>query len=174
MVGAGGGSLSNTSVNAHNGRGGNVRYINDIPVIPGQSYTIVVPPGGAAGSMSAIGAPATAFGYSSEDPLGGNIQGMDAAPALNSRSVGGGNAAGTLPAYNSYGFDIKTWKQYTTRQSNWNDPTVRPGNDFGGGGGCYNAGQSYPYYQSVGGKGAVRIIWGDGRSFPSNGIGDLT
>ncbi|QTH80237.1 hypothetical protein PA10_00037 [Pseudomonas phage pPa_SNUABM_DT01] len=175
MVGAGGGARSSSSAAlCHNGRGGNVRYINDIPVTPGEKYTIVVPPGGGAGAVSGIGSPATAFGYSSEDPLGGKIQGMDAAPTyLNSPSIGGGNAGGLAPANNEYGFNIKTWTQYTVRPAGYNWPAVRTGSDFGGGGGSYNAGPGYPYNHSAGGKGAVRIIWGPNRAYPSTNIGDL-
>jgi hypothetical protein len=45
------------------------------------------------------------------------------------------------------------------------------GGGYGGGGGGANS--NNPADQGIGGSGAVRIIWGDGRAFPSTDTGDL-
>ena len=48
-----------------------------------------------------------------------------------------------------------------------------PGGGYGGGGGAGYGGSS-PYEGGAGGMGAVRIIWGSGRSFPSTDADDVT
>ena len=47
------------------------------------------------------------------------------------------------------------------------------GSDYGGGGGRGTTVSSYQTNSGAGGKGAVRIIWGNGRSFPSTNTADV-
>ena len=50
---------------------------------------------------------------------------------------------------------------------------TRPGGLYGGGGGGAGSNASWPNSLQIGGRGCVRIIWGEGRSFPSTGTGDM-
>lgn len=162
LVGAGGSG----KVSAGNtGAGGNVRYVNDVPVIPGQTYTITLPQVdyGTASARNTT----SAFGYTAASPLGGNVQGGNGTAGWSSRysDLESGGNVGFIPAGRAgQGINLKTFAPTS--------PTgtfSRHGGACGGGGGFWrdreNAGQ--------GGPAGVRIIWGENRAFPSTNIGDL-
>jgi len=80
-IGGGGGGMYYNSPSAGDtfamsgGGGGALAYLNDYPVVPGQSYTVVVGAGGSAGaypSFSTAGGESWAFGFSICMALGGN------------------------------------------------------------------------------------------------------
>lgn len=163
LVGAGGSGKASAG---NTGTGGNVRFINDLPVIPGQVYTIMLP----AVDYNNYQARNTtsAFGYTADSPLGGIVQGGNGTQGITgqySELLSGGNV-GFIPAgRNGQGINLKTFAATS--------PTgtfSRTGGQCGGGGGFWrdrdNAG--------AGGSAGVRIIWGENRAFPSTNIGDLS
>ena len=168
MVGTGGrGKYSNTSSQRALGAGGNVRYINKVPVVPGQAYAITIPnnPSGQA-SLDV-----SALGYTSSSPLTATVKGDNGSPtrSTSSSSIRGGTVGllGSGTDYTGSGIDLTTFQPV--------GPGIRtngyPGGEFGGGGGLYQA--SSGGYSGVAGGGAVRIIWGEGRAFPDQNIGDI-
>lgn len=162
LLGAGG----NSSAGAYTGAGGNLRYMNDIPVVPGQEYDILVP-----GPIARSSNPAKAFNLSTNDPITGALKGVNGRPDNAFSSGQGGNAAGG--GSNSYGFSLLTFAPVTVRPAGYNDVTNRAGSIPGGGAGSYYAGGTYPKYSASGGRGEVRIIWGPDRGFPDKKIGNL-
>lgn len=174
MMGAGGSSTHGANANASArwvGNGGNLRYKNDIPVVPGQKYTIIVP-----GPIQRYSNPAQAFGISSNDPLSDTLLGADGTTLPVTTTVGnvafGCNAGGAPAGQNGIGFNLLTFQQNTATQSGWTT-TNRIGNLHGGGAGIYNGGGKYPYFGAAGAIGSVRLIWGNDRAFPDKNIGNL-
>lgn len=172
MMGAGGSSTHNGNANVNSrwvGDGGNLRYQNDIDVVPGQKYTIVVPT-----PQQKTSKPATAFGISTADPISGNLKGADGSkyPTATPAVLLGCNAGGAVAGNNGYGFNLLTFTQVTANAPGWST-TNRVGCIPGGGAGVYNGGSSFPYFGAAGAIGAVRIIWGSGRAFPNKNIGNL-
>lgn len=156
------------------GAGGGLRYRNDIPVVPGQVYTIVVG-AGAQTAKNDNDAPCTAFGISVSSgsrgtAIAGNVFG----------GYGGEGANGSSGSFNtggSRGGNSATYTNGTT--SPGNRPTLGGGTGIniltgsvvasvGTAGGIYGGGGGNVSGSGPGGKGAVYIIWGPGRSFPNN------
>ena len=269
----GGGGSGSTDRPA--GGGGGLGWKNKIPVIPGQSYTVVVGSGGAAVSASGIGGPPGISGTSSyfisastvmggggtggglvagNAPGGtfvgdGGGNGGSGGITLGCNGSGGGGGAGGYVGNGGNGADYYCGLTpgpaagsgnggggggggvaYGDTNGNGNfpsgggggggvgilgqGPNGAPGSDglttatitgggggsngtaggngvqvtflagtSGGSGGLYGAGGgggagsgstgTYPRNSGAGGKGAVRIIWGPGRSFPSSLTEDL-
>jgi hypothetical protein len=224
-IGAGGGGWANPTV-ATGGGGGGLAYLNNISVVPGNSYTVVV--GGyviyATGQSSSFnGATIVATGgksgdidtgdggtYSGVGVLGGtggkgNVGGGGTAGysgaggagttslgGAGSNGAGGGGGGGGATASNAVGSGggggVGIFGQGangaggiagSTRDScgggggsggtNSGSVPLEPtrGGLYGGGSGSYSG-------AFVGGNdGAVRIIWGPNRAFPSTNTGDL-
>jgi hypothetical protein len=163
LVGAGGSG----NVSAGNtGNGGNVRFINNVPVIPGQDYTIILPAVDY-GNYAARNT-TSAFGFTAATPLGGDVQGGDGTNGWTSRysELESGGNVGFIPAgRNGQGIDLKTFAATS--------PTgtfSRTGGKCGGGGGFWRDRDN----TGDGGPAGVRIIWGENRAFPSTNIGDLS
>lgn len=161
LVGAGG---AGNRGRFETGSGGNVRFINDIPVVPGQTYAIVLP-GVNNGSRLAVNT-TSAFGYTAASPLGGAVMGGNGTDGLTgqySEMASGGNVGFVPSGRNSHGIDLKTFSA--------TGPTgtfYRNGGRFGGGGGLWR-----DRSDGDGGPAGVRIIWGENRAFPDLNIGDL-
>lgn len=154
IVGRGQSALSTSQ----SGKGGNFRYLNDIPVKPGDTFTVV------------IGANGSAFGkYTSELALGTfGLLGEDGMPGRSipggQTATPGGDAGGTKKGWNGYGLNLKTGAMSQGAATGF----AYNGADFGGGGGADRRWSStYP-----GGKGQVRVMWGADRAFPSTGLVD--
>lgn len=163
----------------YGGDGGGLRYKNDIAVVPGQVYTIVV----SSAAQTAIDdndVPCTAFGISVASGPRGTTIGSNG--VLGGRGGGGVNSSGS--AFNvggSYGGHSGTFTNGTAtpgnRSTGWgggNGVNIPDGTsslsvgtasaNYGGGGGNNNG-------SGPGGKGCVYIMWGPGKSFPNNIIG---
>ncbi|MNP89223.1 hypothetical protein D3C85_16270 [compost metagenome] len=173
MVGGGGRGTYLTSTRKKTGQGGNIRYFNNITVNPGQILQVVVGNKGTdynntASSFGGFVSTNSTLGVH----LGGGVylQGSDgAAPVELDHSTSnytfvGGNAG--MVGRDGKGFDLKT--------GNWVLPTItqgRSGAPAGGGGGAQRV--SSNNYLGDGASGAVRIIWGTGRAFPSTNVQDM-
>lgn len=169
MVGTGGRGKYNTSSSLRAvGAGGNVRYINKVPVVPGQAYPITIPnkPSGQA-SLDV-----SALGYTSSSPLTATVKGGNGSPSKSTSfsSIRGGTVGllGSGTDYTGSGIDLTTFQPVGPGIST----NGHPGGEFGGGGGLYHL-SSGGGYSGVAGGGAVRIIWGKNRAFPNLNIGDL-
>jgi len=162
LVGAGGcGSIRNNFT----GDGANVRYINNIPVVPGQAYQLMVPPTNW-NTKAAINT-TSAFGFTAASPLSAVVKGGDGTQGLSSnysQMDSGGNVGLVGADRNSFGIDLKTF-QLTGATGTFS----RDGGDFGGGGGIWRDKGS----SGEGGRAGIRIIWGDDRAFPSTNIMDM-
>ena len=153
-IGPGGASYQQSLAQvAIGGGGGGLCYKNDVTVVPGTTYVIR----SAGAYSSAFGLTAKAGGaagpYSGSSNNGGTASGGDA------NYTGGGGQVKSPPAsgggaarYNSNGATGGGAGTGVDGNNNGN---------YGAGGGC---GPGTPGAQ----PGAVRIIWGDGRSFPNN------
>lgn len=164
MMGSGGrGVAGSSSTTRYYGAGGNLRYINDVEVVPGQEYEIVV----ANGSTTRFSLHSQALGYSTASVLDETVKGADgqASSYTGSGSTTGGNAGGVTTSKSGYGFSLTTFLQVGR-------PTGSsfPGGIPGGGGGVNTS--ASPNY-GLGGRGEVRIIWGEDRAFPDKNIGDM-
>ena len=180
---------------ARGGAGGRLRYLSSIAVTPGSSYTVDVGYGsyfssratldagfgGNGGTNDGSGGGGGAGGYSGNGGNGGN--------AATAGSGGGGGGSNGVFGY-SYGLAVAGGGGVGLLGIGSNGgPGLNAtgggggsggsnggsiGGDYGGGGGAqayagdnYSMAGAYAYSYS-GGSGAVRIIWGPGRSFPSN------
>ena len=248
-VGGGGGSNASSPTSTYAGGGGALRYVNNIPVIPGQNITVTVGAGGIGGTLL----PATAVqngressiivsgqvvcsaaGGSGITGLGGNTgvgaggnggnglgnsgsgggggggaagysgNGGNGGLGLNSSpSAGGGGGGGGGGGANSYagggGGGVGLLGEglsgtATATNDNQNGGTggsggtaggtpsplvtlgIAPGTGglYGGGAGGTHDDINNLYRGSNGGTGAVRIIWGGGRSYPLNAANSTT
>lgn len=139
------------------GKGGNFRYINDIPVTPGQ---VILLTAGNNNQQSKFGA------YTTDDPLGGEIKGANGTAGASVPVDGisqGGNAGGTGAGRAGKGLNLVNGVITPANASASN------GANYGGGGGCYRGKFATAY---GGAPGQVRVIWGQGRAFPNTGLVD--
>jgi hypothetical protein len=238
-VGGGGGGLyynnSSSTYRFHmnGGAGGGLGWKNTIPVVPGQTYTVVV---GAAGSAGQYSTGSTAGGtsyfistatvsatggapgrYNTADIAGGTYTGDGGGIGGNSGqsgnngsgSTGGGGAGGYTGnggrggsraqtagvgaggAGGGGGWNTSQYEGYggggvglygETSNGTAGAANVQAGGGSGGGvsssaqhGGAYGGGgggnsSSYSGTGGNGGTGAVRIVWGDTREFPSTNV----
>ena len=196
VIGAGGQGTLYVGANGHGGGdGGALRYKNNITVVPGQSYTVVVGSGGVTGNTTynnqitdtashvssvtgfglsaGTGATGTAF---SASVLGGN--GGVALSANGLSATSGGGPAGTYT--NSVNRAAATAGSCGGGTGLYGAVTgggsfAQAGTCGGGGnstGPSQNVGYSPKYYRK-GGDGGVRIIWGVGRAFPTTLVDDI-
>lgn len=235
--GGGGGAGGYSGGPAGAGGGGGLGWKNDITVVPGQSYTVIVGAGGNASAIqgdvnygvtpkrgfnggnsyfislatvSGSGGKGGGGNYSGDSTAnsqggtyvgngggnggggyyggegfgsgGGGAGGYEGNGGLGSRNTvntgtsavansggGGGGAGGDQSAGTSGGGVGILGKGSTGANGQAGSGGV--GTLYGGGGG----GSGYGYYQSGlnGGGGAVRIIWGTGRTFPSTNTADI-
>ena len=158
----------------YGGAGGGLRYRNDIPVVPGQVYTIVVG-AGAQTAKNDNDAPCTAFGISVAAGNRGTALSGDVFGGYGGE--GGNGSSSSFNTGGSYGGNSATFTNGTTSPGQRSSMGGGQGINiltgarvasigtaagvYGGGGGNVNGSGS-------GGKGAVYIIWGPGRSFPNN------
>ena len=230
-VGGGGGVRAGTSdnsvLNMRAGNGGNLRYVNNIPVVPGTAYTVTVGAGGpgtapylggsswfaskstvlatGGASLQSGGTPSTdtdvgtggnggvpPAGDNQNRPGGGGAGGYsgnggssvtDYATTSPSGSGGGGGGGGGQ--YNNpggYGGGVGIWGEGPSGLGGINGGTGGAGSGgstntpgtydalFGGGAGAVQFLSDGP---RVGAGGAVRIIWGPNRAFPSTNTADV-
>jgi hypothetical protein len=195
--GGGGGSGSNSGNGAG---GGALAYRNNVAVTPGQSIAVVVGAAGnngaksngsgtaggnssvtvggvltqAGGGSAGQSASVSAFGGSGGARSGtfdGGSTGNGGANRSTSEGLSGGGAGnynGT-PLANT---NSRSGPGALLNGSTAGNPTtgnISPGMPYGGGGmGCRS--DSLSYNTQPGGVGAVRIVWGDGLSFPNAAV----
>lgn len=152
MQAAGAAGSSNSS-----GNGGNFRYVNDIKVTPGQTFSLTV------GATCSFGNYNT--NQSINTVLRGANGGSGASPSYG-RFTQGGNAGGAGGSRDGWGFNLVNGSI-----SKPNSSVVSNGGQYGGGGGCSRDGNGNSTYRS-GGSGQVRVMWGKGRAFPATQLID--
>lgn len=161
LVGSGGsGYWENRQV----GAGANVRWINDIDVVPGQVYSITIPAQRQARNLQADNT-TSAFGFTAASPLSTLVKGANGSPSiqtLNNAFRAGGCVGYIGSGTTGQGIDLKTFTAVAPGESS------RFNGGYAGGGGGYGSSAS-----GLGGVGAVRIIWGKDRAFPNQNIGDM-
>ncbi len=146
------------------GAGANLRWINDIDVVPGTEYTLFIPTQRPVRYPNADNS-TSAFGYTANSPLSTTVKGGNGSPSI--QSLGSDFRSGGSVGYigsgtTGQGIDLVTFK--ATPNSGYS----RFNGGWAGGGGGFGSSVS-----GLGGVGAVRIIWGDNRAFPSTNIGDM-
>ena len=153
--GEGGGSSDNRGgacgAAGYSGNGGNSAYSNTQP-----------------GAAPSGGGGSAAYNFDQQGSHGGGGVGIlgegtsGAAPGTNTNDGNGRGGSGGADG----GFA-------TSGGGYFNAGTKGDGGDYGGGGGRGTTVSSYQTNSGAGGKGAVRIIWGNGRSFPSTNTADV-
>lgn len=171
LVGRGGNGVGGSGYYVSGGGGGALVYKNNVAVVPGTSYPMTVSSStssafglsagaggvGYIGSESRSGSPGIASTGGSPD---GAFNGGSGATYSGSSevAVGGGNAATyTAPGTNNgrnAGIGVRL-------------DGISGVGQYGGGGRSIKSGYGQP---SLGQSGAIRIIWGSGRSFPDNAV----
>ena len=142
------------------GGGGGLGWKNNISVIPGQSYTVFVGPGGS-DSVSAE----TSYFINAE-----TVSGLAGSSGAGGSYVGdGGGTGGYAGAPFGAGGGAGGYS------GNGGNAASDYGNGSGGsgGGGGHYLSEGASFYRLNGGGGAVRIIWGPNRAFPSTNTGDV-
>ena len=230
-VGGGGGGAPYSGVSGgigaygSGGGGGGLGWKNNIPVTPGQTYTVVVGSGGSGGTSPTAGGDSYFintstvrggggdFGDTSTTSTGGTFTGdgggnggngayADAGGGAygggggaggysgnggsaavsggshgNGSGGGGGGGFGSGGGVGIYGEGANGTGGFeaTGGSGGAAGQTYTTGSDgglYGGGAGCSDNNPSFPGGDGAGG--AVRIIWGEGRSFPSTLTADQT
>lgn len=166
------------AVNA--GRGGSVRWKNNIPVVPGETYTLVVGSGGIAQSVPSGTASEHQTDYASS--AFGLFVGVTSAESTpKSAEIGGGDGAGggsgtgqTFYGGNSASFNGDNSVINGQGITLLNVVSPRSGINGGpcGGGGGAIAVSSGNRSCGKGGDGGIRIMWGNGRAYPGTQIAD--
>lgn len=164
MVASGGSGMGDAVVSGDrwSGSGGNLRYINNVAVTPGQVVSIVVAKPRADYHQAA----SSALGYNTSSPLSATVLGANGVSSnqyVNDEP--GGNAGGVVAARQGAGIDLRTFKIVNRPSAD-----IRYGAAGGGGGGVKTT--LSPKHGS-GGPGAVRIMWGVGRAYPNSNIADV-
>lgn len=176
MVNAGqSGTVQNVNYNGitergYGGMGGFYKYKNDITVTPGQIITIVVASGGTNASGTAAktgngGTPSTkvtAFAMDAAGSSGSMSYGLDNAWKYGN---GAGTPASPNGVQNGNGAGVNIIDGTTVARVGNN------GQNAGGGGSGYVSGSTWQ--KTKGGDGAVRIMWGAGRSYPATNSQDV-
>lgn len=179
--GGGGGMIYGSSTSGAGGGGGGLAYWNDLSVSPGQILTINVGNGGIntyegqihGGESSCLGC--VAYGGRSAGYYdlgnGGNFYGSGGSGGSGGDGAssygGGGGSAGDYSGDGAAGFPGANG---TGRGINGQGSSGPYGAAGRGGFPSYGEGG---YSHSQGNGGAVRIIWGAGRAFPSTNTGDM-
>jgi hypothetical protein len=208
--GGGGGNGGGNGVGgAGGGGGGGLGYKNNIPVTPGQSYTVVVGGGGAGdywdgppysanpadngGDSYFINATTVkggggGGGYGNSSATGGSGGTYVGDGGGNGYSGGTGSGSASLPATGGGGGSTGTYTGHATTRgtSKYISSNCTSGclAGSGTGQGLLGTGSSGSYGRGGGANmntfsngtsgytGAVRIMWGPGRSYPSTGVAD--
>lgn len=212
-VGAGGNGTK-SGYRVRGGAGGGLGWKNNIPVVPGQTYTLVV--GGSASyfiDTSTVAGYKGANGFSSLNDTSiaaggsfvGDGGGNGGSGTYNFYATGGGGAGGysgdggnsgnsgsggggaggytqsSTSSNSSGGGGVGVYGEGPSGTSSGaggsgggnnrtqSDGKPSVGGIYGGGGGSH-ATSTGADYRGAGGPGAVRIIWGDGRAFPSTNV----
>lgn len=162
LIGRGGNGVQSSMANRGGGGGGALTYGNSITVVPGQTYSYSID----VTSTTIFGMTANGGGQGTSTNTGGTGGASDnTSPATASFPGGvGGTASSGNPAIGG-----------GAGKYDANGPV---GNGQGtsllgitpGGGATYGGGGTSVYSGSggAGGAGAIRIMWGAGRSFPNN------
>lgn len=193
MIGGGAHGSGGPNYNIKGGYGGGLRYCNDIVVVPGQSYTIVI----AARSNTATAyypqpVPVEA-GQLLTSALGISVGLANVGTAFTDTIGGGWGCTNTYASFqysgSSGGGSAGTYTNKTTQPS----PILNGGynlsngygsdlyghgnisNGLGAGGWCRGSAESNGSVSTgaAGMNGGVRIIWGKGRYFPSSHVYDV-
>lgn len=172
------------------GAGGNTRYRNNIPVVPGQVYTIKVGNGGTTGSVPAGTAMTTINDYLSSafeivaglsvaesTTVTGDVGGRNGAAGLNGNVSSGTYGGGYSATFTSNGTQQGA-AGISANGVNWLNARYGLGNSLdgspmGGGGSCRTTGDNGSKFYGRGGNGGVKIIWGKGRAWPTTSIADV-
>lgn len=211
------------------GSGGALAYRNNITVVPGNSYTVVVGAGGVAsgaGGSSGTDGGDSSFSDGTNTTIAGGGKGQALAGGAPSGTYDGGGSGGDNNAWSTFGGTYNgagaggysgdggnalvggstsqagsggggssgAWAYWggggVGLQGEGTSGASSSGNGFGGSGGgdgtgegiqnansvtggLYGGGFSSRWNGNQGGGGAVRIIWGDGRAFPSTNTADV-
>lgn len=162
LVGQGGFGIQYPSSNRGSGGGGALVYANDIAVTPGAEYSYAISAAGT--TIFGLNAAAGSSGTSSGPGAGGiatttppATAGFDGGFGVRPSSLADVALGGSAATYTSaglagrrvgiqlYGIDVNVGQHYGA-----------------GGNAVYSSGSTSPQ------GGAIRIIWGQGRSFPDN------
>ena len=176
----------------NSGTGGSLRYVNNIPVTPGESLSVSETATYARLVRgSTVLCQAAAGGASLSGQVGTGRDGGLGRTKVAGQSLAGPGAGG----YTSLGqnTDMADTYRFVARGGQGSDPygrrldgglagrapggpwnDVAGGEDFGGGGGLYYNTSDGSTQQGGGGDGCVRIIWGPGRFFPNTLTEDMT
>ena len=180
--GGSGGLIYGSGTPGAGGGGGGLSYRNDRSVSPGQTLAINVGSGGVntyeyqghGGGSSCLDC--VAYGGQSAgyfEPGGGggfSGSGGGSGGAGGYTSAGGGGGGGSAGNYSGNGTAGWEGTNGTGRGINGQGSSGPYG---AGGRGAYPAAVEGGYPQSPGASGAVRIIWGPNRAFPSTNTGDM-
>lgn len=155
LIGRGGNGIQFGGT-ASGGGGGALAYKNSIAVTPGQSYSYSITTSST--TMFGITAGAGQIGGSNRAATGGTATGGDAnfsGGNSTARSGGSSKAGGSAASYTADGAS---------------NGGVGVGLTGTGSSGTYGRGGTTVFSGSPtnGGPGAIRIIWGEGRSYPDN------
>lgn len=149
------------------GYGGGLRYKNNIPVVPGQTYQIIV--GGPSNTVALC--QSSAFGmfvgtYNAGTAFGNGVAGGWGGSQSNSANASNGGHAGkyTNGANNSGSGTGKCGDGTNLKGGVGSTGTTTVPGKAGGGGGFQTA---------PGASGGARIIWGTGRAYPSTLVQDM-
>ena len=191
-------SVVTVGAGANNSQGGALAYKNNITVIPGDSYTVVVQPGNTSGSnrssfisIATVSAGAGigfrtgdggGDGGTSDGLAGGGAGGYSgdggSGAATGTDGTGGGGGGGSV---RSGGGGVGLLGQGSSGIATGGGGTGGSGGtdgqtrfNPGGDGGVYGGGRGSSISNGNAGGGAVRIIWpGTTRAFPSTNTGNL-
>jgi len=153
------GQRSGSTANA--GDGGGLRYRNNVPVVPGTKYTIVVGNGNGSPTSSALGTTVRSGRDFSGPFTGGGVGGSGENKNYQLASSGkAGRYDGAYPGTN-----------YRTNMVGAGIYGETDGSFGSGGWAQVDGGGSYS--GSNGRGGAVRIIWGANRRYPSTNVRDM-
>jgi len=190
--GGGGGGTTNNGGTMGSGGGGGLGWRNNITVVPGENYTVVVGAGGAQGiDGPLLGDGKTSYFINTSTVSGiGGIRGRQAVAGVGGSwtgDAGFSGAAGALVTSTSgLGGGAATYTANGTISGNSlggsgtgvfgstapiNTPTTLNGALFGGGGGAFSS--TTVGAAGAGGNGAVRIVWA-GSQYPGTKVRDYS
>jgi len=184
LVGGGESGRQGYGASGISGNASFVRWKNDVAVVPGQVYTIIVGSGGVnwsglySDSIASSGkGPSSAFGITAatagSTPVGSGVFGYNGGSGAIKTTLGGrvfgassggiaGHGAGGTEASAPLGVNLKGGYVGGTPGLGWGGSATNPSAATG----------SSPKSITKGAEGGVRIIWGRDRAFPTKDVGD--
>lgn len=191
VIGPGSRGWTNGS-NAFGGRGGGLRWKNNIDVVPGQKLPVIVGTNGYPDTVTSTGN-IDRLDVTAVSSLLGLVAGEYATGTPLGNGVGGSNGG----VYDTSGYDklngggpcgLPTAEPLSDGRNNPNRgfnpitmlPVPRSGNvnmgQYAGGGGSAIPARRNGGLNQVwrGAQGAVRVIWGEGRAYPSTNVVNVT